>query len=156
VLALTSLDETGTARRIVRVPLTVVLATGDTVAHPPPPPDSAFLPERGARGPAVRALIGGAAVGLAVSLGPALVASDADLSPTRFLVGASVTVAGLSTFFSLRPGRPILANVAANDRLRADWRAEVDRVIQENEARRRAAFVSVRLGPRQVIEREGS
>jgi hypothetical protein len=104
----------------------------------------------------LRALLGGVAMGLVVSLGPSLVASQTDLSPTRFLVGASIGAAGLSTFLAMRPGRPIPANIAANDRVRAEWRAEVDRVAQRNEQLKRAALVSIRLGPPQVVEREGS
>jgi hypothetical protein len=156
VLAFTSLDETRTPLRIVRVPLTVSLTLGDTTPHPLPPADSAFLPEREASGPALRALIGGVAAGLAVSVVPALVASDARLSPTRFLVGASVSIAGLSTFFTLRPGRPIAANVSANERRRADWRAAVDSAARHNEELKRVATLFVQLGPRQVVEREGS
>jgi hypothetical protein len=156
VLAFTSLDEAGTASRIVRVPLTVALTLGDTAPHPPPLPDSTFLPERQPSGPAVRALIGGLVVGLAVSVVPAVVASDADVSPTRFLVGASVSVAGLSAFLAQRPGRPLAANIAANQRRRAAWREETDRVAQQNDALKRAASLLVRLGPRQIVEREGS
>jgi hypothetical protein len=156
VLAFTSLDASGASLRVIRVPLAVELTLGDTTPHPSPPAEAALLPERAATGPAVRALIAGVAAGLAVSLGPSLVASETDLSPTRFLVGASMSIAGLSTFFALRPGRPIPANIVANDRVRAAWRTDVDRVAQQNEALKRAALVSIRLGPRQVVEREGT
>ena len=156
VLAFTSLDASGASLRVIRVPLAVELTLGDTTPHPAPPAEAALLPERAPTGPAVRALIAGVAVGLAVSLGPSLVASETDLSPTRFLVGASVSLAGLSTLFVLRPGRPIAANIVANDQVRAAWRADVDRVAQQNEALKRAALVSIRLGPRQVVEREGT
>ena len=156
VLAFTSLDASGASLRVIRVPLAVALTLGDTTPHPAPPAEAALLPERAPTGPAVRALITGVAVGLAVSLGPSLVASETDLSSTRFLVGASVSIAGLSTFFAFRPGRPITANIAANDRVRAAWRADVDRVARQNDVLKRAALVSMRLGPRQVVEREGT
>jgi hypothetical protein len=155
VLAFTSLDESRTALRVVRVPLTVALTLADTTPHPPPPLQSAFLPEREQSGPAVKALIGGVAAGIAVAVVPSLVASDAELSPTRFLVGASVSIAGLSTFFTLRPGRPIADNIAANERLRSDWRAAADSVARHNETLKRVATVFVQLGARQVVEREG-
>jgi hypothetical protein len=156
VLAFSSLDGAGGLIRVIRVPLSVALTLGDTLPHPLAPPDSLLLPERGPTGPALRALIGGLAVGLAVAIAPSVVASEADLSPTRFLVGASVSMASVSTFFALRPGRPLANNITANDRARATWRLEVDRVAQHNEALRRAALVHLRLGPRQVVEREGS
>jgi hypothetical protein len=156
VLAFTSLDGSGASLRVIRVPLAIELTLGDTTPHPPPPAEAALLPERAPTGPALRALVAGFAVGLAVSVGPSLVASETELSPTRFLVGASVSVVGLSAFFARRPGRPIDANIAANDRVRAAWRADVDRVAQQNEVLKRAALVSIRLGPRQVVEREGT
>jgi hypothetical protein len=70
-------------------------------------------------------------------------------------VGASVSVAGISSFFARRPGRPIAANIAANESVRTAWRELVDRIARENETLKQAAFVSLRLGVPQVTDREG-
>jgi hypothetical protein len=155
-LVLTSLDPAGEPLRVVRVPLTVTLALSDTTPHPRAPADSLLLPERARSGPAIRAIVGGVGVGLAAAILPSVVASDAELSPARFVVGASIGVAGISAFLTRRPGRPLAANIAANDRVRAAWRAEVTRVALENEEATRRALVDLRLGPPQVVEREGT
>lgn len=154
VLVVSSLDPAGRPARIVRVPLTVTLTLADTLPHPLPPADSLLLPERAPSRPALEALIGGLLVGVAVAVGPQVVASDAELSPARFAVGASVTIVGLSTFLARRPGRPLADAVAANERARAAWREELDRVSRQNEDLKRNAVIRVVLGPPQVIERE--
>ncbi len=154
VLRVTSLDSVGTAARTVRIPLDIRIAGVDTVPHPPPPPDSVLLPERSAAAPALEALIGSLAIGTAIAVLPSALSSDVDLSPTRFAVGAAVTVAGFSGFFARRPGRPIPENVAANDRVRADWRTGVEAVVRQNRDRMRRALLEVRAGMPQIIEAE--
>jgi hypothetical protein len=155
-LALTSLDAEGEPLRVMRVPLAVTLVLSDTAPHPRAPADSLLLPERAPAGPAVRAIVGGLGVGLAAAVLPSVVASDAELSPARFVVGASIGVAGLTAFLARRPGRPLTENIAANDRARAAWRADVSRIAQENEDLTRRALVDLRLGSPQVVEREGT
>jgi hypothetical protein len=54
-----------------------------------------------------------------------------------------------------RPGRPLPDNVAANDRLRAEWQRRRAAVAQQNQALKERATVRVRAGTPQVIEREG-
>ncbi|MDH3498357.1 MAG: hypothetical protein OER21_16495 [Gemmatimonadota bacterium] len=154
VLRVTSLDSTGATGRTVRIPLDVRIAGVDTVPHPAPPADSVLLPERSAAGPALEALIGSLAIGTAIAVLPSALSSDVDLSPTRFAVGAAVTVAGFSGFFARRPGRPIPENMAANERVRADWRARVEGVARQNRDRMRRALLEVRAGTAQIIEAE--
>ena len=98
--------------------------------------------------------MGGLVLGTAVALLPNAVAPDASLSPARFGVGAAVSLAGFAGFLASRPGREIPQNVAANERVRADWEAQRQVVARENTARLRRAWLSVRAGAPQIIERE--
>jgi hypothetical protein len=155
VLLVTSTDTAGVTGRIVRVPLDIAVTLPDTMAYPGPPPDSVLLPERTTAGPGLQALVGGLVLGTAVALLPNAVAPDASLSAARFGVGAAVSLAGFAGFLTSRPGREIPENVAANERVRAAWEAQRQVVASENAARLRRAWLSVRAGTPQVIEREG-
>jgi hypothetical protein len=130
VLLLTSTDSAGVTGRIVRVPLDIAITLPDTMPLPQAPPDSVLLPERTTAGPGLQALVGGLVLGTAVAVLPNAVAPDAS-------------------------GREIPENIAANERVRADWQARRDVAAGENAARLRRAWLSVRAGPPQIIEREG-
>lgn len=130
--------------RLLHLPLRTSTSARDTLPHPPPPADSLFLPEREPKGPGMRALgagLGGAVLSLAI---PALVATDGASAPSRYLVAASLTVAGVLGYIAERPGRPIPDNVVTNQILRDGWRRERDAIVVENEARRRELIARFR------------
>jgi hypothetical protein len=154
-LDVASLDSTGGPLRIVRVPLEIGLTIGDTLPDPAPPADSVLLPERATSGPALQSLLGGLVLGTAVATLPGAVAQGGDLWSARFAVGGAIGLAGVTGFFLRRPGRPLPDNVAANDRLRAEWQRQRAAVAQQNQALKERATVRVRAGTPQVIEREG-
>ena len=77
-LAVTSLDSAGAPARILRIPLDVTTVPVDTLL-PPLPPD--LIPERSTGNRALTSLLGGLAIGTAVTLLPSAFVSDA--SPGR-------------------------------------------------------------------------
>jgi len=130
--------------RLLHLPLRTTTATRDTLAHPLPPADSLYLPEREPKGPGLRALgagLAGAALSLAL---PAVVATDGASAPSRYLVAMSLTAAGVLGYIAARPGRPIPDNIVTNQIMRDGWRRERDAVVVENEARRRDLLVRFR------------
>lgn len=151
VLRVESRDPAGEPVRIVRVPLDVRAAEPDTLPHPVLA-DSALLPERSPEERNVQALIGGLAGGIGLAVLPSLLASDSELSPGRFVLAGSVTVAGVIGFFTQRGGRPMPANVAANEAQRQLWRADLDRVAQENARRRTQVELSIQVGAAAAVE----
>lgn len=155
-LAMASLDAAGTAVRILRFPLEIATTRQDTVPLPAPPDEQQFLPEQKTGAGGVESLVGGLLVGLGVSVLPGTVGSDASLSGGRFAVGGVVAVAGVIGFLTTRGSRNIAENVAANDSIRAAWRAARDAAAAENERRRGVVDLVVRVGPPQAIDREGS
>ena len=137
--------------RLVQVPLQVTVAGQDTLPYPPPPSASDLLPEqRGSFEPASY-LFGGVLLGAAAAALPTLLANEFDGSPARFAVGGALSIGGLIGFLTNRPGSPIAANVRANDRVRAEWRAAVDSVQAENA--RRTPRVRVVPGEPIIIRR---
>jgi hypothetical protein len=153
LLALTSLDSAGNARRILRVPLEVSNLGADTVPTPPLPADQ-LLPEQRRGGGGMESLLGGLLAGTATALAPSAIASDGSLSGGRFVVGGAIVALGVAGFVMGRGERPIPANIAANDSTRADWRQRVEAVGADNARRRAEAMLIVRVGTPQVIEEE--
>lgn len=154
-LAIASLDSGGTAVRILRFPLEVVTTRQDTMPLPPAP-EAELLPERKTTTGGLESLVGGLLVGVAVTALPSSIAPDASLSGGRFFVGGVIAVAGVVGFLTSRGDRTIPENIAVNDSLRGAWRAARDAAAAENERRRSAADVVVRVGAPQAIDREGS
>jgi len=154
-LAVASLDSAGTAVRILRFPLDIATTRRDTMPLPLPP-DAELRPERKATTGGLGSLVGGLLVGVAVTALPASVAPDAALSGGRFAVGGVIAVAGVVGFLTTRGDRTIAENIAVNDSIRAAWRSARDTAAAENERRRAAADLVVRVGPPQTIDREGS
>jgi hypothetical protein len=154
-VTITSLDRQRRVVRMLRLPLQVAQPSVDTLPHPVPPADSLLRPERQPYGPAIRALAPGALTGVAIAVLPKIVASREDASGTRYLVGASVTLAGLAAFLSHHPGRPIPGNAAHNRVLRDDWRRAVDDVIRHNAQRIREVRMGIRTGTPLLVTPEG-
>ncbi|MBE0592019.1 MAG: hypothetical protein IH616_06430 [Gemmatimonadales bacterium] len=150
-LRVESRGASGQPERVVRVPLEIRTADADTLPHPILA-ESVLLPERSPTGRNVQALFGGVVGGIGLAVLPSLLASDAELSPGRFVVAGSVTMAGLVAFFTQRGGTPIPENVAANEAQRQAWRGELDRVTQENARRRAAVDLTVQVGPPAVVD----
>ena len=144
-ITVTSLDRQRRVVRILRLPLEVTQGRVDTLPHPPPPADSLLLPERQPMGPGLRAFAPAALAGVAIAVLPGVVANGEDASGARFVVGGTVTVAGLVAFFSHHPGRSIPANAAHNRTLRDAWRREDAEVARRNTERARG-MLGIRAG----------
>ena len=143
-LTVSSFDRDGRVVRILRMPVEVLPGPTDTLPHPPPPADSALLPERQPIGPALRVLAPGVLAGVGVAVLPGLVARGEQPSGARFVVGGTVTLASIAAFLSHRPGRQIPANVAHNRVIR-DWRRAVADVARRN-AEQGRGLIGVRTG----------
>jgi len=145
VIAVNSLDRQRRVVRILRLPLEVTQGRVDTLPHPAPPADSLLLPERQSMGPGLRAFAPAALAGVAVVVLPSVVASGEDASGARFVVGGTVTIAGIVAFLSHHPGRPIPGNAAHNRTLRDAWRREDAEVARRNVERARG-MLGIRTG----------
>jgi hypothetical protein len=139
-------------QRTVRLPLATRVERDDTLALPGPAPDSLFLPERTAAGPALRALGAGLLAGAAAAVLPSLVAEDGRGTGGRIVVSASLGLAGIVGFFAERPGRPLPDHIAANAAVRAQWQRDLDRARAENARRRRDVRLRVTAGVQRAIE----
>lgn len=130
--------------RAVRIPLEIQTTVAEVTPSLPRPPDSLFLPERRPIGPAVALLVPGVALG-------GLVMIPRGLGGARFVFGVAIATGGVVGYVLKHPGRPIPENVAANERVRADWtrRAEAAR---EQARQRGAQRVVIRAGPPERIE----
>jgi hypothetical protein len=154
-LAISSIGDDGNPVRILQFPLEVVASQQDTLPLPSAP-DSTLLPERRVGRGGVESLVGGLVVGLGVTVLPASVAPGTSHAGGRFAVGLMAAAAGVVSFLSSRGDQTIAENVAANDSVRAAWRSERDAAATENARRRSTADLIIRVGPPQVIDREGS
>lgn len=144
-ITVTSLDRQRRVVRILRLPLEVTQGRVDTLPHPPPPADSLLLPERQPMGPGLRVLARGALAGVAIVVLPSVVANGEDASAARFVVGGSVTIAGIAAFLSHHPGKGIPANVAKNRAVRDAWRRE-DALVASRNAERARGMIGIRAG----------
>ena len=144
-LRVASLDASGEPVRVVRVPLEITSNSPDTVAQPSRP-DSLLLPERTPLGRKPEALIGGVLAGIGLAALPSVIGSEADLSPGRFVLAGSVTVAGVVGFLTQRGGKPIPANIGANEAVLQEWRTQADLVAQENQRLRATVDLSITTG----------
>jgi len=150
-----SRDSTGILVRALRVPLDITVETPDTLAHPFEPADSMILPEQHSSGPGVQALAGGLLVGTAVAVLPTLFSSDTDLMGGRLLVAGTVSVAGITTFFRRRPGKPIPENIQLNQALYRSYRDSLAVVVTENERRKTDVQLVITTGSQSVHEGPG-
>jgi hypothetical protein len=141
---------------IRQVPLDLRVLRADTLPWPPASVQSQFLPERSSGGPAVRALLGGVLVSGAVVALPAIVGGSGGPSGPRLAVAGTVGLASLIGYILHRPGRPLAANIRANEAMREEWQQRVASVKAENARRVRQARLAIRAGEPTVIRPGGS
>src|SRR5689334_24174954 len=133
------------------VPLDLRIERPDTLAWPAPLPDAALLPERAGGRSAVRALLGGAVLSGAVIALPSVVGGSGGPSGSRVAVAGTVGIAGVLGYLLHRPGRPLPANIRANQARRGAWQQVVTTVTAENERRRSDIRLAVHAGPASTI-----
>jgi hypothetical protein len=155
LLRVASRAPSGRLAGIVQVPLDLRLSRPDTLAWPRPPADTQFLPERANSATARRALLGGVLLSGAVAALPALVGGTDTQSGPRVAVAGTIGVAGLLGYVLHRPGRPLAANIRANQTLRDAWQRRVETTTVENARRRRDVRVVVRAGEATAIQPRG-
>jgi len=141
---------------IRQLPLELRVLPADTLPWPPPPAQAQLLPERASGGAAVRALLGGVLVSGAVVALPAIVGGGGGPSGPRVAVAGTVGLASLVGYILHRPGRPLAANIRANEARRAEWRQRAADVEAENARRVRRARLAIRAGEPTVIRPGGS
>ena len=151
VLRVASRAPTGELAGIVQLPLDLRVVHVDTLPWPKPPADSQFLPERSGSRPALRALLGGALLATAVAALPSVVGSDRP-DGSRLVVAGAVGFAGALGYILHRPGRPLSANITANQARRARWQQGVDAVKAENVRRRDDVHLAVHAGEPTAIK----
>ena len=155
LLRVASRAPNGELAGIVQVPLDLRLTRPDTLPSPPPPADAQFLPERARSGAATRAVMGGALLSGVVALLPAVVGGTDTPSGPRSAVAGTIGLAGLVGYVLHRPGRPLAANVRANQALRDAWQQRVAATTAENARRRVDVRVVVRVGEPTAIQPRG-
>lgn len=155
LLRIASRTPTGELVGIRQLPLDLRVLRADTLARPPAPAPSQLLPERSASGPAVRALMGGLLVSAAVVSLPAVVGGSEVSSGPRVAVAGTVGIAGLLGYLLHRPGRPLAANIRANQAVRQTWQQRVASVEAENARRRRDIRIAIHAGEPTLIQARG-
>ena len=155
LLRVASRAPTGELAGIVQIPLDVQLLRPDTLPWPAPPTSSEYLPERAKGGPAGRALLGGVFLSGAVAALPAIVGGSDTPSGPRIAVAGTIGLAGLVGFVLHRPGRPLPANVRANQALRDAWQRRIATTTADNARRRRDVRVALRSGAPTAIQPRG-
>ncbi|HEV2752093.1 MAG TPA: hypothetical protein VGV12_16340 [Gemmatimonadales bacterium] len=152
LLRVASRAPSGEISTILQVPLDLRIARQDTLAWPTPPPASAFLPERAGGRSALRALLGGAVLSGAVIALPSVVGGSGGPSGSRVAVAGSVGIAGVLGYLLHRPGRPLPANIRANQTRRDAWQQAVATATAENARRRGDVRLAVHAGPATAIQ----
>ncbi len=155
LLRVASRAPTGELASMVQLPLDLKINHPDTLPWPDAPADSALRPERAASGPATRALLGGLLLSAAVVSLPAAVGSHDTPSGPRVAVASAVGVATALGYLLHRSGRPLPANIRANDAVREEWRARVGAVQAENARRLADVRLRVHAGDPAAIEAAG-
>lgn len=139
----------GTALRSVAVPLTIRREVLEPLPEPAFQSDR-LLPEHrdGAKMPLVLSAF---ALGAAVA-GSALI-GNTDHDTPRLAIGGALAIAGVVELIRGGSGGPIPENLAHNERLREDHRADVARVRDLNRRREQAIRLEIRAG--ELERREG-
>jgi len=133
-ITVSSFDRAGKVVRILRMPLSVLSAPADTLAHPAAPADTVLRPEKRPLGPALRVLAPGLLAGAGMAVLPPAVARGERPSGGRFVIGGTLAVAGVAAFLARKPGRAIPENVTHNAVVRA-WRREDAEIARRNSER---------------------
>jgi len=150
-LEVISLAAPGIPLRSLRIPLSVRVMRVDTLPLPPArPPDSLLVPERTGAGPGLAFLIPGTVAG-ATLMGSGVTGSGSGRG-ARIVAGGIALAAGLLGYVLHRPGRPIAANIAANDSLRAVWAVTRARQQAFNAARRAIVRMTIHTGTPERVE----
>ena len=136
-----------------QVALDVAQQAPDTLPWPAPLTSPPLLPERTSGTSGLRPLAAGLVAAAAAVALPSVVASGRDATPARFVVGATVGLAGLAGFITHRRGRPLETNVRANARQREAWQRRLEAVQAENGKRRATARLVVRVVSDAVADR---
>ena len=140
--------------RPVQASLDVRVIPVDTEPWPAPVPDSLLLPEHVAQTFRGRTLVMGAALAVAAVALPTVISGQSGASGGRFLVGAAIGASSVVGFVRGRAGRPIPANVQANDARRAAWERSLAAVKAENATRQGVTVLTVHAGPTAVTTSE--
>ena len=151
LLRVASRAPTGELAGIVQLPLDLRVVHVDTLRWPKPPADSLFLPERSGSRPALRALLGGVLLATTVAALPSVVGSDPP-DRSRLAVAGAVGFAGALGYVLHRPGRPLTANIQANQAVRARWQQSVAAVKAQNAQRRDDVHLAVHAGEPTAIK----
>jgi hypothetical protein len=138
---------------IQQLPLELHVRQTDSLPWPPAPAASRFQPERSAAGPAKRALIGGVLLSAAVVSLPSLVGGRETSGGRRLAVAGAVGMATVLGYILHRPGRPLDANIRANQEVLAAWEERVAAVKAENA--RRAVRLAIRAGEPYALQPRG-
>ena len=152
VLQVVSRGATGARGRTVRLPLATRTEREDTLPLPSALPDSTLLPERTPRGPALRSLGAGLAIGTMAIVLPSLIAEDGEGAGGRFVVAGAVSIAGVVGYLRARPGQPIPDNVAANQAVRNAWQRDLARAQAENARRKSDIHLRITAGHQRAID----
>lgn len=150
LLRVTSRAPTGELAGIMQLPLDLRVVRPDTLPWPSAPADSLLLPERAASRPALRALFGGMLLATSVAALPSVVGGDTPKGP-RIVVGATIGLAGALGYLLHRPGRPLAANIQANQTLRKGWEQRLATTKVENARRRDDPHLAVHAGAATAI-----
>jgi len=146
---LVRVDSRGADGRVIRtveLPLDVARVPRDTLALPPPLPDSAFKPESSPGGSGVGPLLTGLGGALAVIALPPVISAKAPGMGARFVVAGALGIAGAVGFPLQRRPHPLPENMAANQAMRLAWERQADSVRAENASRRRNVELVIRAG----------
>ena len=134
----------GRTEREVEVPLDVERIQQDSLPHPEPPAPSALRPETVVRSSGVRPLLTGLVTAAVIAVLPSVVGSEEPGMGVRVGVAGAVGVAGVVGLTRATTPRPLPENIDYNRRQREQWQREVDRIANENAARRAAARLQIR------------
>src|SRR5947207_14826573 len=115
LLRVASRAPTGELASMVQLPLDLKINRPATLPWPHAPADSALPPRDSTTSPATRALLGGLLLSAAVVSLPVAVGSHDTPSGPRVAVASAVGVATALGYLLHRSGRPLAANIRAND-----------------------------------------
>lgn len=143
-LRVTSRSGTGRDEREVELPLLITRIAEDTLATPPAP--SGLRAETGPPSGGTRYLATGLAAAAVTAALPSVAGAGSEGGGLRFGVVAAFSAAGIYGLLKAREPRPIPENVDYNRRLRDAWAREVQRVQDENAARRIGGRLRIEAG----------